>query len=143
LDHFLIGVDAAHRDVFANRLERGIVNDASTRMQATRRSQAVDYEINLTEVRFDEVDGFLLDLIGEGITVDAPGVDARFLGFLMKRRRVVPTCGARLALSAFLLEEHADSGGAGAKGGSDARSQTVAGGRADDQHFLGSADRAL
>src|SRR5690606_13067507 len=101
---------------------------------------AVDHQVHLAQVLFDEVDGLVLDLVGKGVAIDAFGVEASLLGAFMEGGGVVPAGGAGLALGPFLLEENAEGGGPGAKGGGDAGGEAVAGGGADHQHPLGAID---
>src|SRR5690606_34635233 len=95
---------------------------------------ALDHQVNLAEILFDQVDGFLLDLVGEGVAVDAFGVEPFSFGELVEGGRVVPAGGAGFVGAALALEEDADGGGAGAEGGGDARGEAVAGGGAQHQH---------
>lgn len=74
----------------------GAMGDTRFRMCAYRRSKAIDDEINLAKVLFDEIDGFVFDLIGECITINALSIEAGFLGFLLKGGTVVPSGDAVL-----------------------------------------------
>ena len=85
-----------------------------------RRRQAVDNLVDLAEIGLDHFDGLRLHFIGEGIAVDALGIQAGFVGVLVERSRVVPARRARLGLAARPFEEDAEGGGATAKGSGDA-----------------------
>ena len=135
--HFLVGIQATQRDRLTDRLQRGADDFAGLRVLAARCSQAVDHLVDLAKIGLDHLDGLGLHLIGEGIAVDAPGVQAGFVGVLVERGRVVPAGRARLGFAARAFEEDAQGCGATAEGSGDARSQAVAGGGADHQHALG------
>ncbi len=136
-DYFLVGIQAAQGDRLADRLQRGADDFTGLGVLATRRRQAVDDLVDLAEIGLDHFDGLRLHFIGEGIAVDALGVQAGFVGVLVERGRVVPARGARLGFGTRALEENAQGRGAAAEGSGDARSQAVAGGGADHQHALG------
>ena len=104
----------------------GAMGDTRFRMCAHRRSKAIDDEINLAKVLFDEIDGFVFDLIGECITINALSIEAGFLGFLLKGGTVVPSGGCGFAFLRGLFKEHTDGGSATAEGGRDAGTETEA-----------------
>ena len=83
------------------------MHHAGDRVLPTRGSKAVHHEVYLTEVFLDSGNCLLLDLITEGIAVDALGVQALGLGKLVKGRRVVPAGSTGLALAAFFLKKDA------------------------------------
>ena len=109
---------------------------AGHRVLATGRRQAVHHQVHLAQVFLDGGDSLLLDLIAEGIAVDAFGVEAVRRGERVKRRAVVPAGGARLGLAAFLFEENTQGSGTGTESGRDTRGQAITGGRTDHQHPL-------
>jgi hypothetical protein len=137
--HFLlVGIHTFLHGRAADRFKGGVVHDASDRMLPTRRCQAVDHQINLAQIGLNGVDGLLLDLIAERITVDALRVQAIGPGIVMESGRVVPAGGPGFYFRAFFLKENPECGGAATKGSGDARGQAIAGGGTDHQHALGS-----
>jgi hypothetical protein len=91
----------------------------------------------LTQILLDELDHLGTALVGEGIAIDALGVEAGLFGGLVEGGGVVPAGGARLGLGARLFEEDTDGGSSAAEGCGNAGGQTIAGGSADHQHLLG------
>ena len=132
----LVRIDALLHRRLADRLQGGSVDDAGHRMLAPRRRQAVDHQVDLAQVLADGGYGLLLDLVAEGVAVDAFRVQALGLGSAVEGGAVVPAGGTRLGLGTLLLEENPQGGGAGAKGRGDPRGQAIAGGGADHQHAL-------
>src|SRR5690606_40541290 len=89
-------------------LQGGVEHLAGFGMLAAGGGKAVDHQVHLAQVLFDEVDGLVLDLVGKGVAIDAFGVEASLLGAFMEGGGVVPAGGAGLALGPFLLEENAE-----------------------------------
>ena len=84
------------------------MNNTGLGMGAPGGCKAVNHQINLTEICFDEIDHLSFHVVGESITVEAFSVEPGDFGLLMESRRVVPSCGSRLSLATLFLEEDAD-----------------------------------
>src|SRR5437868_5145008 len=74
-------------------------------MRASRCSEAVDNQVNLTQISPDDIDRPLLNLIRKAVAIDTRRVQALSDGGLVESRRVVPAGRAGLALAAGTLEE--------------------------------------
>jgi hypothetical protein len=59
-------------------------------MRSAWSSQRIDHQINLSQISLDGLQSFLLDLIREGIPIDAFGIESGFTGQVMKGCRVIP-----------------------------------------------------
>lgn len=66
-------------------------------MCAHRRSQAVNHQVDLAEVGFDERDGFVFHFRGKSVSIDAFSVQSGFFGFPLKCGAVVPAWRCRFA----------------------------------------------
>ena len=86
-DDALVGIDGLGGVGGADGLEDGLEGLAGLRMRAAGGGEAVDDGVDLAEVSFDEVDGLLLDGVGEGVAVDALRVKAGGVGGVLRRRR--------------------------------------------------------
>ena len=69
----------------------------------------------------DRLEGLALDVVGEGVAVDALGVQAGLVRGGVEGGGVVPAGGGSAVFLGRTIVEHAESGGAGTEGGGDAR----------------------
>ncbi|MNV68971.1 hypothetical protein D3C71_1618490 [compost metagenome] len=127
LDHFTVGVQPAQVDRVADGLERGVEHLARLGVGAARGGQAVDDLVHLAHARLDGGNGLLLDLVREGVAVDAGGGQALGLCRLVEGGGVVPARRAGLGGVGGAFEKHAQGFRATAEGRADAGGQAVAG----------------
>ena len=136
-DLVLVGIDGGGGVDLTDRFEGRAHHFAGFRHLAHRRGQGVDNQINLTQILLDKLDHLGAALVGEGIAVDALGVEARLFGCLVEGGRVVPASGTGLGLGARFFKEDAEGGGAATEGSRNPGGQAITGGSADHQHLLG------
>ncbi len=86
------------------------------------------------EVRLDQVDDLLLDLVGKGVAVDALRIEAGGVRGVFEGGGVVPAGAAGAPFLGRFLEENAEGRRVAAECRRDARRQAVPGGGADDEH---------
>ena len=92
----------------ADRLERGLEGHAGPRVGAAGRGEGVDDGIDLAEIGFDQIDGLLLDRVGEGVAIDALRVKPGGVRGLLEGDRVVPAGAAGAAFLGRVFEEDAE-----------------------------------
>ena len=125
LNGLFIGIHALLGGGFTNGLKRRVKDFSSFGMRTPGRGQAVNHQINLTQISLNGVNDFGLHLVRESIAVKVFAVQALGLGQLLKRRRVIPARGTRFFLGALFFKEHTKGASAAAKGRGDARGQPV------------------
>ncbi len=127
LNRLFIRVHTFLRGGLPDGFERRIEHLAGLGVRASGRRQAIDHQIHLPQIRFDQVDHPRLHLIGERVTVQTFGVEPRLVGELMESRRVIPARRARFAVCPRLLEKDTNRGGTRTKCRGNARGQAVSG----------------
>ena len=137
LDERFVGIDGFLDEGVAGGLQARFVDDTIFRIGAARGGERVDDAIDGAHGSFDLGDGLLFYFIGEGVAIDAAGIEA--LGFSggFEGGGVIPSGAAGLAVGGWLFEEDAEGIRAAGEGGDDAGGEAVAGGGADDENVLG------
>ena len=113
------------------------MHNAGLRVCASRCSEAINHEIDLTEVLFDDIDYLGFYLIRKGVAVEALGIETRLFRITMKRRRVIPARRTRLSLIALFLKEDAERRRPRTECCSNPRSESVPCRRPKHQNALG------
>ena len=110
-NNLLVGIHSALCYRLTDRLQDGIVYHACFWMLAARRGEAINHQIHLSHVRPDYIDGFLLHLIREGITIDMLCIQPLSGGELVESSRVVPSSGASALLVWLFFKENTQCSG--------------------------------
>lgn len=98
-------------------------------------SHAVDHQVHRAHGCAHELEGLALDIVCEGVAVQAPRPQAVLPRFLFEERAVVPARGGGPLVIRGPLVENANSVRPVSKCGGDAGSQAVPRGGPDDQDF--------
>ncbi len=136
IDHATGGVEVFVGVGLADGFQHGLVDLAGFRIGAAWGGEAVDDAIDLTEIRFDRGTDLGFHGIGKSIAIERAGVEALGGGGFFKGGGIVPTGGATAVGLGGFFEKYAHGGGTGTEGGGDAGGKSVAGGRADHEHFF-------
>src|SRR5258708_3010806 len=100
-------------------------------MGAPGRCQAIDDQINWSQVAADDFQGLLFDVVGKGIAVNAGCVKSIAPGGIVKRHRIVISGRGRFASFRRTLKEYAESARAKSPGGRDSAGESITCGCAD------------
>src|SRR5690606_27426047 len=115
-DDALVSVDGLVGVGRADGFENGFVNGAGFRMNAARRGERIDDEVNLAEIGANGVGRLLLDLVGEGVAVDVFGVETGGASGVSEADGVIPAGRGGPTFLGRAFEKHANGRRAGAKG---------------------------
>ena len=137
LNLFFIGIDAFLRRRLTDGFQRRVKHFTCFRVCASRRRQAVDHQVNLTQVVFNSVNDLGFHLVGKRVAIEIFAVKPSVIGKLLERSRVVPTRCAWFSFSTFFLKEHPNRAGSGSKSRRNARGESVARRGAENQHTQG------
>lgn len=124
---------------FADGFEARFVDFAGIGISAAWGGKAVDDKIDGAHFLFDGLDGKFFNIVGEGVAIDAAGVEALGLGGFFESEGVIPAGGGGAAVGGGTFKEDAEGFGLRAESSSNARGETVASGGADDEDVFGSA----
>src|SRR5690606_12637726 len=92
---------------------------------------------HLAHVAFEHLQGFVFDLLGKSIAIDALGIEACCVSLLLESGGVVKTSGGGFAVGGGPLKKYSEGFSATTESGGDTRRQSITRGSSNNQHIFG------